>query len=135
MRGKLIDRPMLPWTIHAKDESARRCSSFFGASSVVMAGRGPNDDSKKSVSTAAKVADSRREKRDLTMIIKRELSRNGDRQLTEVQFVGVSGQVCSTTYEIGGPETLYFTNRAEAEAGLIAGSVGTADLVATGQAT
>lgn len=52
------------------------------------------------------------------MIIRRELCRTGDRQLMEVQFIGVSGQVCSTTYEIDGPETLYFTNRAEAEAAM-----------------
>lgn len=47
----------------------------------------------------------------------------GDRKLIEVQFVGVSGQICSTTYEIEGPETLYFTNRAEAEAVLRSDSV------------
>jgi hypothetical protein len=57
------------------------------------------------------------------MIIKREIGRTGDRQLTEVQFVGVSGQVCSTTYEIDGPETLYFTSRAEAEAVMRADAV------------
>lgn len=56
------------------------------------------------------------------MIIRRELCRTGDRQLMEVQFIGVSGQVCSTTYEIDGPETLYFTNRTEAEAVLRADS-------------
>lgn len=49
------------------------------------------------------------------MVIKRELSRSGDRLLTEIQFVGVSGQVCSTRYEIDGPEKLYFSDRAEAE--------------------
>lgn len=52
------------------------------------------------------------------MVIKRELARIGDRQLIEVQFVGISGQVCSRNYEIDGPEKRYFTNRVEAEAAL-----------------
>lgn len=52
------------------------------------------------------------------MILKREIARMGSRQLIEVQFVGVSGQVCSKTYEIEGPEKLYFTSRKEAEAAI-----------------
>lgn len=52
------------------------------------------------------------------MVLKRELARNGDWHLIEVQFVGVSGQVCSHTYEVDGPEKLYFGLRAEAEAAL-----------------
>jgi hypothetical protein len=55
------------------------------------------------------------------MIIKRELFRIADRLLTEVQFVGVSGQVCSTNYEIDGPEKLYFSDRVEAEVAMRAG--------------
>ena len=50
------------------------------------------------------------------MVLKRELARSGDRVLIEIQFVGVSGQVCSRSYELDGPERLYFTERAEAEA-------------------
>jgi hypothetical protein len=53
------------------------------------------------------------------MIIKRELARSGDRALREVQFVGVSGQICSLSYEVDGPETLYFSTRAEANAALM----------------
>ena len=52
------------------------------------------------------------------MVIKRELSRIGDRLLTEIQFIGVSGQVCSISYEMDGPEKLFFSNRAEAEAAM-----------------
>ena len=57
------------------------------------------------------------------MVIKRELARRGDRMLREVQFVGVSGQVCSLSYEVDGPETLYFDTREEAEAALLAGFI------------
>jgi len=52
------------------------------------------------------------------VVIKRELARVGDRHLIEIQFVGISGQVCSTNYELEGPEPLFFTDRAEAEAAL-----------------
>jgi hypothetical protein len=55
------------------------------------------------------------------MVIKRELSRMGDRRLTEIQFIGISGQVCSTSYEMDGPEKRYFSDRAEAEAAMRAG--------------
>lgn len=49
------------------------------------------------------------------MVIRHELIRIGDRLLIEIQSVEVSGQVCSTRYEVDGPEKLYFANRAEAE--------------------
>ncbi|WP_426043135.1 hypothetical protein [Brevundimonas sp. TWP2-3-4b1] len=52
------------------------------------------------------------------MVIKRELSRIGDRLLTEIRSIGVDGQVCSTSYEIDGPEKLSFSDRAEAEAAM-----------------
>lgn len=52
------------------------------------------------------------------MVIRRELSRRGDQRLFEVQLVGVGGQVCSTTYEMDGPETLRFATLVEAEAAL-----------------
>jgi len=48
------------------------------------------------------------------MITRRELERAEDRSLIEVQFVGVSGQVCSTTWEIVGPEPGVFTSREKA---------------------
>ena len=57
------------------------------------------------------------------MVIRRELTRRGDQLLIEVQFVGVGGQVCSTTYEVEGPETLRFASRVEAEAALWADEV------------
>ena len=50
------------------------------------------------------------------MVLKRELARIGDRLLIEVQFVGISGQICSLNYEVHGPEKLYFAERADAEA-------------------
>lgn len=49
------------------------------------------------------------------MIIRREIARRGDRVLTEVQLIGVSGQVCSRSYEVDGPEKLVFTSRQDAE--------------------
>ena len=54
------------------------------------------------------------------MVLRRELARSADWLLTEVQFVGVSGQICSRNYEIDGPEKLYFSERAEAEAAFLA---------------
>lgn len=54
------------------------------------------------------------------MVIRRELSRMGDRVLVEVQLVGISGQVCSLSYEVDGPEKLYFATRGEAEVALMA---------------
>ena len=56
------------------------------------------------------------------MVLKRELARSGDGRLFEVQFIGVSGQVCSLSYEVDGPEKLYFTERVEAEAAFLAAS-------------
>lgn len=50
------------------------------------------------------------------MIVRRELARWGDCALVQVQFVGVSGQICSTTWEITGPEPQVFTSRDRAEA-------------------
>lgn len=47
----------------------------------------------------------------------------GDRVLVEVQLVGVSGQVCSLSYEVDGPEKLYFATRGEAEVALKADPV------------
>lgn len=52
------------------------------------------------------------------MIRKRELARMGDRILTEVQFVGVSGQVYSVRYEVALSDKLYFARRVDAEAAL-----------------
>lgn len=52
------------------------------------------------------------------MLIKRELERRGDRSLAEVQFVGISGQVCSLSYEVDGREKQYFATREEARAAL-----------------
>lgn len=49
------------------------------------------------------------------MIIRRVLTGSGDLRLTEVQFIGVSGQACATTYEINCPEVQVFTSRTEAE--------------------
>jgi hypothetical protein len=57
------------------------------------------------------------------VVIRRELARRGDRTLREVQFVSVSGQVCSLSYEVDGPEMLYFSSRQEAQAALMAGCV------------
>lgn len=44
------------------------------------------------------------------MVITRELDRAGDRVLIQTQFIGVSGQVCSTVYELTGPTPEYFTD-------------------------
>ena len=53
------------------------------------------------------------------MVIKRELDRAGDRVLVETQFIGVSGQVCSTVYELTGPTPEHFTDFAVAQKALI----------------
>lgn len=63
------------------------------------------------------------------MVLKRELARNGERFLIEVQFVGVSGQVCSLNYVVDGPEKLHFAVRAEAEAALWAVNAGAGQMV------
>lgn len=52
------------------------------------------------------------------MVIKRERDRAGDRVLVETQFIGVSGQVCSTVYELTGPTPEYFTDFAVARKAL-----------------
>lgn len=49
------------------------------------------------------------------MILRRILTSRGDLRLTEIQFIGVSGQVCGRTYEINSPDIQAFTSRAEAE--------------------
>ena len=56
------------------------------------------------------------------MVIRRELARSDEMLLIEIEFVGVSGQVCSLSYEIDGPNKLYFAQRAEAEAAFWAAS-------------
>jgi len=48
------------------------------------------------------------------MLLRRELERRGDVTLVQSQFVGVSGQVCGTTYEITGPEAAHFCDLLEA---------------------
>ncbi len=52
------------------------------------------------------------------MLIRREVARIGDIALTKVQFAGVSGQICSVTYELSGPEPMRFTDRGRAEEAL-----------------
>lgn len=52
------------------------------------------------------------------MLIRREIGRVGAIALTRVQFAGVSGQICSVTYELSGPEPMRFADRARAEAAL-----------------
>lgn len=52
------------------------------------------------------------------MVIKRELARAGDCVLMQTQFIGVSGQVCSTVYELTGPCPQHFTDYALAERAL-----------------
>jgi len=52
------------------------------------------------------------------MVIKRELARVGERALVQTQFIGVSGQVCSTVYELTGPYPQHFTEYADAERAL-----------------
>jgi hypothetical protein len=83
-----------------------------------MSGDGPNEGDERSLGNAANLSVSRTKRAGVAMVIKRELARQGDRFLIEVQFVGVSGQVCSLRYELDGPEKLYFNSREEAEAAL-----------------
>lgn len=52
------------------------------------------------------------------MVVKRELNRVGNRVLVQTQFIGVSGQVCSTVYELTGPAPEYFTDYALAQRAL-----------------
>lgn len=48
------------------------------------------------------------------MLLRRELERRGDITLIQSQFIGVSGQVCGTTYEVTGPRPGQFCSLAEA---------------------
>ncbi len=50
------------------------------------------------------------------MLIRTELGRAGDWILVKQQLVGVSGQVCSTTYELAGPRPSHYTALADARA-------------------
>lgn len=50
------------------------------------------------------------------MLTRTILERSGPAALIRRQFVGVSGQVCSTTYEIAGPHPGHFRNLVEAKA-------------------
>lgn len=60
------------------------------------------------------------------MVIRTELEKAGDWTLLKQQFVGVSGQVCSVTYELRGPRPAHFNNLNEARAAFReAGSVPT----------
>ena len=52
------------------------------------------------------------------MLIRREIGRVGERALVKIQFAGVSGQICSTTYELTGPNREGFTDRRQAEGAL-----------------
>ena len=49
-------------------------------------------------------------------MIRTELHRAGAWILIKQQFVGVSGQVCSVTYELTGPVPAHFNDLAEATA-------------------
>lgn len=49
-----------------------------------------------------------------------QIARRADWTLTRVEFVGISGQVCSTRFELSGPETLIFSTSREAQAALAA---------------
>lgn len=53
-----------------------------------------------------------------SVLIRREIARIGNVALTKVQFAGVSGQICSVTYELSGPEPMRFTDRGRAEEAL-----------------
>ena len=48
------------------------------------------------------------------MLLRRELERRGDFTLVQSQVIGVSGQVCGTTYEITGSEAGHFCDLFEA---------------------
>lgn len=50
------------------------------------------------------------------MLTRTELSRSGDWTLVRQQLVGISGQVCSTTYEITGPRPGHYSALADARA-------------------
>lgn len=50
------------------------------------------------------------------MLTRTELARSGDWTLVKQQLVGVSGQVCSTTYELTGPRPGHYSALADARA-------------------
>jgi len=50
------------------------------------------------------------------MLTRSEVARSGAVVLIKQQFVGVSGQVCSTTYELAGPRPGHYRDLAEARA-------------------
>ena len=50
------------------------------------------------------------------MMIRTEVERAGAWSLIKQQFVGVSGQVCSVTYELKGPRPAHFNDLEEARA-------------------
>lgn len=50
------------------------------------------------------------------MMIRTELSRSGAWTLVKQQLVGISGQVCSTTYKLAGPRPGHYTALADARA-------------------
>lgn len=50
------------------------------------------------------------------MVIRTELEKAGEWTLLKQQFIGVSGQVCSETYELRGPRPAHFNDLNEARA-------------------
>lgn len=50
------------------------------------------------------------------MVIRTEIEKAGAWTLIRQQFVGVSGQVCSVTYELAGPRPAHFNDLGEARA-------------------
>lgn len=50
------------------------------------------------------------------MVIRTELAKAGEWTLLRQQFIGVSGQVCSVTYELRGPRPAHFNDLTEARA-------------------
>ena len=50
------------------------------------------------------------------ILTRTELGRSGDWTLLKQQLVGVSGQVCSTTYELAGPRPGHYSALADARA-------------------
>jgi hypothetical protein len=52
------------------------------------------------------------------MLVRVELERRGEARLYRVDFVGISGQVCGSRFEVHEQEVEVFPQRAEAEARL-----------------
>jgi len=50
------------------------------------------------------------------VVIRTELEKAGVWTLVKQQFEGVSGQVCSVTYELTGPRSAHFNDLSEARA-------------------